>query len=157
MHKGVLRRTLVIGLWPFTDFIVTVVANVMLVNSGVVRAIVVTTIVGTLLNVLFLHLLSFEHELIDWVQKQTNKLLFVRLHKVSLKVGKTFAVLLAYAVSGPAMVGAPIIWFLGIRGRKAYLLATLGITINSIIWVGGIYHLFWTLVKTVISRGISLL
>lgn len=157
MSNGFLRRAFVMGFWPLTDFIVTILANVLLVNSGVVRAIVVTAIIASLFNILFLHLLNYEKDLYSWVAKSTQKVGFVRLKKLSIKVGKTFAVLLAYVISGPAMVGAPLIWLLGVRGKKAYMLAILGVTLNSIIWVGGFYHLFWTLVKTVIARGIPLL
>lgn len=154
MPNEFFRRTALIGFWPMTDFIVTVFANILLVNSGVVRAIIGTTVLASILNILFLHLLSFEKDLYGWMVKSTGTVGFVRLQKMSVKVGKTFAVLIAYLVSGPAMVGAPLIWILGIRGRKAYTLAIIGVILNAIVWVGGFYNLFWVLVKTALVREI---
>lgn len=148
MHNGVLRRTLLISFWPITDFIVTVLANVLLVNAGVVRAVATTTIIGSLFNIIFIWLLGFEKELYGVILRKTKGI--VRFQNLSAKIGKTFAVLAAYTISGPAMLGAPLIWLLGIRGRRAYMLAVAGITINSIFWVGGVYHLFWVLVRAAI-------
>ena len=120
MSDNLLRRTLIVGFWPLTDFIVTILANILLVNAGVIRAIVITAIVASTLNVLFLYLLNFEKDLHKIVEKSAKKIGFVRFEKLSLKIGKTFAILIAYLVSGPAMVGAPLIWLLGVRGKKAY-------------------------------------
>lgn len=157
MNDGFLRRTVLIGFWPLADFIVTIFANVLLVNTGVIRSVIATSIFASALNVLFLYLLNYEKGLYDIVVKTSKKVGFLKLQKLSAKIGKTLAILLVYLVSGPAMVGAPLIWLLGIRGRKAYMLAILGVTLNSIIWVGGFYHLFWTLVRTVAPQFIPLL
>lgn len=153
MRNHFFRRTLLISFWPITDFIITVLANVLIVNLGVIRAVIGTAIAASILNVVFLHLLSFEKELYSWVAKQKKGFAFLRFERLSVKIGKTFAVLIAYVVSGPAMVGAPVIWLLGIRSKKAYTLAILGVTLNSIIWVGGFYHLIWILIKTAIIKG----
>lgn len=154
MHKEIVRRIFIFGFWPLIDFVITVLANVTLVNFGVGRAILTTVFVGTVLNVIFLKLLSFEKELVTWVNNQAKRVVFVKLEKTSVHIGKSLAVILAYAISGPAMVGAPLIWLLNLRGRRAYLLAMAGVTVNSIIWVGGFYNLFWVLVKTALKREI---
>lgn len=141
------RRTLLISFWPVMDFVLTVLANILIVNTGVIRAVLTMIVVSSIFNVTFLYLLSLETELSRWVHAQ------IALHKfksLSVKIGKAAAVTLVYIISGPAMVGAPLIWLLGIRGRKAYILAIIGVTLNTILWVGGFYHLFWILVKTAI-------
>ncbi|MBI2594866.1 MAG: hypothetical protein HYW38_01230 [Candidatus Colwellbacteria bacterium] len=134
------------------DFILTVIANVILVHMGVVKAIVVMIVLTSTFNIIFLHLLGMEKEFSSWVKKQTKKWTIVKLEKLSAKVGKSLAILIAYIISGPAMVGAPLIWLLGVRGKRAYLLAIAGVTLNTIFWVGGFYNLFWTLVKVAIAR-----
>ena len=157
MHKEILRRIFLFSFWPITDFVITVLANVALVNFGVVRAILATIFVGTIVNVIFLKLLSFERELVVWVNTQAKKIIFVRLEKTSVHIGKSLAVILAYAVSGPAMVGAPLIWILNLRGRRSYMLAMVGVAVNAVIWVGGFYNLFWVLVRTALTREIPFL
>lgn len=150
MNNAALRRTLLISFWPIMDFVLTVLANILIVNTGVIRAVLTMIIVSSIFNVIFLYLLSLEIELSRWVHAQ---IALSKFKGVSVKIGKAATVILAYVISGPAMVGAPLIWLLGIRGRKAYTLAIIGVTLNTILWVGGFYHLFWILVKTaIISR-----
>ncbi|MBI2405533.1 hypothetical protein HYV21_00560 [Candidatus Microgenomates bacterium] len=153
MNRSVFRRTILVSIWPVADFVLTVLANILIVNTGVIRAVLVMVVVNSIFNVIFLHLLTFEVELSAWVRTQTKKIKLEKFSTISVKIGKAASVIIAYIVSGPAMVGAPLIWLLRIRGWKAYTLAVIGVTLNTILWVGGFYHLFWILVKAaIISR-----
>lgn len=149
VNNTFLRRALLLTSWPFTDFAITLFANFTLVTFGTIQAVLLTICIGTSLNMLFLYFLSLEKELEVWVKKHTKKVAFARYDRLSAIVGKTTTVILAYIISGPAMVGAPLIWLFGIRGEKAYMLAFVGITLNAIIWVGGIYNLFWALIRSI--------
>lgn len=145
-----LRRTLTIAFWPFIDSIMTVFSNAILLHYGTKAAVLSTIVVMTLLNFLLFYLLSLEKELQGFIEKQSRKVKFLHKKVGKLEWGKTATILIVYTLSGPAMAGVPLMWVLGMRGKKAYWLIVIGVTMNSILWVGGIYHFFWILVHDVI-------
>lgn len=148
-----LRRFVTIAFWPSIDIIVTFFANFMLVRFNAMTAAFSTALLAMSLNFAFLHLLFLEKELQAWVNSRARRLLSLGNEvQKNFEVGKFFTVIVIYAVSGPAMVGAPLIWLLGIKGLRAYSLIVLGTLLNSLIWVGGIYNAFWLLIREIASR-----
>jgi len=147
-----IRRLVTIGFWPIIDLCVTVFANIMLVKFGVVRATIGTALLNVSLNTGFLYLLHLERQIPAWAAAQARNITLLRPQNLNIEWWRDFAVLAAYAISGPAMVGVPGIWLLGIRGRRAYLLATTGAVLNTALWVGGVYNLFWQLVRLAVTK-----
>lgn len=133
----------------------TVFSNAVLLHYGVKTAVVSTTLVMIVLNMMLFYLLSLEKELQDFIDRHSKNLKFLHNTVRKLEWGKTAAILLVYTVSGPAMAGVPLMWILGVRGKKAYILIVIGVTINSILWVGGVYNFFWIIVHDVIVKWAS--
>jgi Flp pilus assembly protein TadB len=124
----------------------------MLVRFGAKTAFLATAIAALFLNLVFLHLLYLERDLQRWVQRRAKRLLFLEQKLQAVEHGKNLAVLTVYLVSGPAMAGAPLIWLLGIKGIRAYVLVIFGTFLNSLVWVMGIYNSLWFLIREVAGR-----
>lgn len=146
------RRLLTIVFWPSIDIIVAFFANFMIIRSSPATAVITTGVVAMSLNIIFLHLLFLEKDLQKWVHKRAGKILALEKKFQAVEHGKNLAVLTVYLVSGPAMAGAPLIWLLGIRGLRAYALVIIGVALNSLFWVLGVYNIFWVLVREVLQR-----
>lgn len=146
------RRLFTLVFWPSIDIIVALFANFMLVRSSATTAALATGVAAMSLNLIFLHLLYLEKDLQRWVHKRAKRILFLEQKFQAVEHGKNLAVLTVYLVSGPAMAGAPLIWLLGIRGIRAYTLVILGTLLNSLIWVLGIYNIFWLLIREITGR-----
>lgn len=108
------------------------------------------------LNFMLFYLLSLENELQNWIGKQTKKITSWRQKIQKFSIGESALILIVYTLSGPAMAGVPLLWVLGIKGKKAYFYITIGVVINSILWVGGVYHLFWILAYDAIGSWTAL-
>lgn len=145
------RRILTFLFWPSIDFFVTFFANVMLIKFSAPTAALWTGVSAVFLNLIFLHLLYLEKDLQFWVHKRAKKILAIEKKFQKLEHGKNLAVLSVYAISGPAMAGAPLIWLLGIRGFQAYALVLVGTLINSLIWVLGVYNLLWLIARQMVG------
>lgn len=148
------RRLLTLVFWPSIDIIVAFFANVLLVKFEPARAVIFTTLLAMVLNLVFLHLLYLEKDLQSWVHKRAGKILSLEKKFQAIEHGKNLAVLSVYLISGPAMAGAPLIWLLGIKGLRAYALLIIGVALNSLFWILGVYNIFWVLVREVTSRVI---
>ncbi|MDO8503599.1 MAG: hypothetical protein Q7S60_02820 [bacterium] len=140
------RRVLTIGIWPLLDWVVTAFANFSLVyfrgaEVGLLKSIFSTAAIAAILNIGYLYLLGREKWIPEKLSAQAEKFLELQSRIPFLDRWKSLAILAVYAVSGPAAAGTPLLWLLGFKGKKAYLLATIGVTINSIIWVGGVYNI----------------
>lgn len=146
------RRLLTIVFWPSIDIIVAFFANFMIIRSSPTTAVITTGAVAMSLNIIFLHLLFLEKDLQSWVHKRAGKILSLEKKFQAIEHGKNLAVLTVYLVSGPAMAGAPLIWLLGIKGLRAYALVIIGVALNSLFWVLGVYNIFWVLVREVLQR-----
>lgn len=152
------RRVLTVALWPFIDWIVTIFANLSLVyfretELGLLKSIFSTAAIATVLNIGYLYLLGREKWIPEKLSAQAEKFLELERRIPFLDRWKSLGILAVYTVSGPAMAGAPLLWLLGFKGRKAYTLAIIGVTINSIIWVGGVYNVIQQLLLSLI-RGL---
>lgn len=148
------RRTITITAWPLIDTILTIFSNLVLLHWGVRLAIVATAVVMTTLNLLLFYLLSLEKPVQEWVAKKSEKISLLQKKVKSARYGKTIVILLVFTVSGPAMAGVPLLWLLGIKGRNAVLLIALGSTINSLLWVGGIYNIFWIIARDAFTKSV---
>lgn len=146
------RRLLTIIFWPSIDIIVAFFANILLVKFEPDRAVIFTTLLAMVLNLIFLHLLYLEKDLQSWVHKRAGKILYLEKKFQAVEHGKNLAILTVYLISGPAMAGAPLIWLLGIKGLRAYTLVIIGVALNSLFWVLGVYNIFWVLVREVLQR-----
>lgn len=144
------RRIFTLLFWPFVDSTLTLISYFLIAKFGPILAIVGTAILGISLNFFFLYLLSLEVQIHDWIERQISKIDFLRRNVPLFEKSEIFAVLLVYLISGPAMLGAPLIWILDIKGLKRIFLVVVGITLNSIIWVGGIHNSIWTLIEKLI-------
>jgi hypothetical protein len=149
-----LRRVITIAAWPFIDTALTIFSNLILLHWGVRLAIVATAVVMTTLNLLLFHLLSLEKPIQEWVTKKSRRISFLQKKIKSLEYGKTTVILLVFTISGPAMAGVPLLWLLGVKGRTAAVLIILGSTINSLLWVGGVYNIFWIVARDLIIRNV---
>ena len=150
------RRIVTVSLWPFIDWVVTIFANFMLFNYGkfplgVVLCVASTAILAAILNVGYLWLLYREKWIPYRVSGYTERVLRLHSRIPYISRWRTLAVFALYAVSGPAMLGAPLIWILGYSPRRGYTLAVVGVTINSILWVGGVYNAVWKLVTSLVG------
>ncbi len=150
------RRSATIAFWPFIDSIMTVFSNTILLRYGVKMAVITTIILMLALNFMLFYLLSLENELQNWIGKQTKKITSWRQKIQKFSIGESALILIVYTLSGPAMAGVPLLWVLGIKGKKAYFYITIGVVINSILWVGGVYHLFWILAYDAIGSWTAL-
>lgn len=148
-----LRRIITITFWPLIDLVVTLFGNWMLVHSRVWVAILATAFVTMLFNFTLLYLLSFEKAVPRWFEKQIDKISGLHSFLSRMQVGEFVTILIVYVISGPAMAGAPLIWLLGIKGKRAASLVVIGVTLNSILWVGGVYNVLWLLIHEVVVRG----
>jgi len=146
VSNNFLRRLLLLACWPLTDLAVAAISSFFLITSGTAHALIMTVIVGTIVNIFFLRLLYLEKA---WVKKRTEKIPFSKFQKISNTFGQTTAILLAYLISGPAMVGAPLIWLFGIPKNKGYILAFIGVCLNTALWVGGVYNIIWTVIRDI--------
>lgn len=146
-----LRRTLTILFWPLIDTILTIFSNAVLLKFGVKTSILSTIILMTILNLGLFRLLSMEKEIQEWVGEKSQQLNFWKKKIKNMEYGKTLVILGVYTISGPAMAGVPLIWILGVKGKLAYTLIVIGSVLNSFVWVGGVYNLFWYLVKDIIA------
>lgn len=147
-----IRRTVIFLFWPSIDLIITFFANFMLVRFDTTIAVIGTGITAMILNLVFLHLLYFETDLQKWVHKRAGLTLTLGRKFQTIKYAQNAIILFVYTISGPVMAGAPLIWLLGIKGKRAYALVFLGTLINSLVWVVGIYNMFWFLVREVMER-----
>ncbi|MBI2591047.1 MAG: hypothetical protein HYW33_04255 [Candidatus Blackburnbacteria bacterium] len=134
----------------------TVFSNTILLRYGVKMAVITTIILMLALNFMLFYLLSLENELQNWIGKQTKKITSWRQKIQKFSIGESALILIVYTLSGPAMAGVPLLWVLGIKGKKAYFYITIGVVINSILWVGGVYHLFWILAYDAIGSWTAL-
>lgn len=142
-----LRRFSTVIFWPLVDSALTITSYFLIAKLGVVSAIIGIAILAISLNFFFLYLLSFEKEAQQWIAGQFGKIAFWQRRIPGLDRGAFLSVLLVYSLSGPAMLGAPLLWLLGIKGRKRVFLVVVGITLNSIIWVGGVHNAVWLLIE----------
>lgn len=147
------RRLATVIFWPSIDIVVAFFANYMLVRFDSTTAVLATGVAAMFLNLILLHLLYLEKDLQRWVHKRARRILFLEQKFQAVEHGKNMAVLTVYLVSGPAMAGAPLIWLLGIKGLRAYTLVIIGVALNSLFWVLGVYNIFWVLVRELVSRG----
>ncbi|MBI4028755.1 MAG: hypothetical protein HY376_00080 [Candidatus Blackburnbacteria bacterium] len=150
------RRSATIAFWPLIDSIMTVFSNIILLRYGVKTAVSSTIILMFVLNATLFYLLSLEHELQSWIDKQSKNINSWRKTTQRFNVGESALILIVYTLSGPAMAGVPLLWVLGVKGKKAYFYIAVGVIINSILWVGGIYHIFWILAHEAISQWATL-
>ncbi|OGY09022.1 MAG: hypothetical protein A2782_00860 [Candidatus Blackburnbacteria bacterium RIFCSPHIGHO2_01_FULL_43_15b] len=134
----------------------TVFSNTILLRYGVKTAVVSTIVLMFILNCALFYLLSLERELQSWINKQSKNIRTWQKNLQRFNVGESALILIVYTLSGPAMAGVPLLWVLGIKGKKAYFYITIGVTINSILWVGGVYHVFWILAYDAISSWTAL-
>lgn len=147
------RRLFTIVFWPSIDIIVAIFANYMLIRFDSRTAVLATGAVAVSLNIVLLHLLYLERDLQTWVHQRAKKVLALERKVQAVEHGKNLAVLTVYMISGPAMAGAPLIWLLGIKGVRAYTLVIIGVALNSLFWVLGVYNIFWVLVRELVSKG----
>lgn len=152
------RRVLTVSIWPFIDWVVTAFANFSLVyfrgtEVGLLKSIFSTAAIAAVLNIGYLYLLGREKWIPEKLSAQAEKFLELQSRIPFLDRWKSLGILAVYTVSGPAMAGAPLLWLLGFKGRKAYTLAIIGVTLNSIIWVGGVYNIIQQLLLNLI-RGL---
>jgi hypothetical protein len=125
----------------------------MLVHFDAFVAIPATAALTITLNLFFFYLLSFEEELPSLFKPVLSKIQLWEQRIPGLDKGKALAILAVYTISGPAMIGAPLIWLLQIRGKRAYTLIILGAILNAIVWVGGVYNILWLLVRELIAQA----
>lgn len=145
------RRIFIILIWPFADSFLNIFANIFLLQFGREVAILATVIVKTIINITFFNLLNKEKELQEKITRKATDLLKLKIKVQKWEHGKILAALFIFTISGPAMVGVPFVWLLGISKKSAYLLIFFGSAINSIFWVGGVYNTFWIVVKEIIK------
>lgn len=146
-----LRRLVALVLWPSIDIIVTLFSNYLILRYNGFVATTATIAVMIVLNGALLYLLLLELDLSDWIRAKT-----ARLEKIRRFVGATdwrrdLLILLVYTLSGPTMAGVPLIWLMGITGKRAYTLVVFGTTLNGIFWVGAIYSSIWAILREVFS------
>ena len=81
-----------------------------------------------------LYLLLLELDLSDWIRAKAERLQRIRNFVYASERRRDLMVLLVYTFSGPTMAGVPLIWLMGITGRRAYSLVVIGTTLNGIFW-----------------------
>lgn len=121
----------------------------MILWLGAGMATFLTMCVSIPINIAFLSLLYKEKLFQEWITKQAKRVIFLNIQQLATTVGKTAAVLITYIITGPAMVGTPLVWLFDISRKRAYALVVVGLTLNALVWVGGIYNLAWIIIRAV--------
>ncbi len=146
-----LRRLVTLVLWPSIDIIVTVFSNYLILRYNAFTATSATILVMIVLNGALLYLLLLELDLSDWIRAKTARLEKIRRFVEATERRRNLVILLVYTLSGPTMAGVPLIWLMGITGKRAYALVVVGTTLNGIFWVGAIYSSIWTVLRQVFA------
>lgn len=142
-----LRRLVTVVLWPSIDIIVTLFSNYLILRYNAFVATTATILVMVVLNGALLYLLLLELDLSDWIRAKTERLEKIRRFVEATERRRNLVVLLVYTLSGPTMAGVPLIWLMGITGRRAYTLVVVGTTLNGLFWVGAIYSSIWAVLR----------
>ncbi|MCY4436403.1 MAG: hypothetical protein OXE05_03615 [Chloroflexi bacterium] len=140
-----LRRLVTLVLWPSIDIIVTLFSNYLILRFNPFVATAATILVMIVLNGALLYLLMLELDFSDWIRAKAERLQRIRNFVYASERRRDLMVLLVYTFSGPTMAGVPLIWLMGITGRRAYSLVVIGTTLNGIFWVGAIYSSIWAI------------
>lgn len=141
------RRVFTISFWPVADSLLTIFSNAMLLKFGVKTAVIASVFAMAGLNLLLFNLLNKEKILQDRISKSTSKIFKLKTKIENLEIGKALACFAVFVISGPAMAGVPLLWLLKIKKKTVYNIIFLGSIVNSILWVGGVWNIFWFLVK----------
>ena len=145
-----LRRLVTLVLWPSIDIIVTLFSNFLILKFNAPIATAATIMVMVVLNGALLYLLMLELDLSDWIRAKAERLQKIRNFVYASDRRRDLMVLLVYTFSGPTMAGVPLIWLMGITGRRAYSLVVIGTTLNGIFWVGAVYSSIWAILRGLI-------
>ena len=148
-----LRRLVTLVLWPSIDIIVTLFSNYLILRYNGFVATTATIAVMIVLNGALLYLLLLELDLSDWIRAKTKRLQKIRRFVEATERRRNLVILLVYTLSGPTMAGVPLIWLMGITGKRAYTLVLIGTTLNGIFWVGAVYSSIWALLRDYIPLG----
>lgn len=146
-----LRRLVTLVLWPSIDIIVTIFSNYLILRYNGFVATTATIAVMIVLNGALLYLLLLELDLSDWIRAKTDRLEKIRRFVEATERRRNLVILLVYTLSGPTMAGVPLIWLMGITGKRAYSLVVIGTTLNGIFWVGAIYSSIWAILRQAFS------
>lgn len=142
-----LRRLVTLVLWPSIDIIVTLFSNFLILRYNTFVATTATILVMIVLNGALLYLLLLELDLSDWIRAKTDSLEKIRRFVEATERRRNLVILLVYTLSGPTMAGVPLIWLMGITGKRAYMLVLIGTTLNGIFWVAAIYSSVWAILR----------
>jgi hypothetical protein len=142
-----LRRLVTLVLWPSIDVIVTIFSNYLILRFNGFVATTATIAVMIVLNGALLYLLLLELDLSDWIRAKTDRLEKIRRFVEATERRRNLVILLVYTLSGPTMAGVPLIWLMGITGKRAYALVVIGTTLNGIFWVGAVYSSIWAILR----------
>ncbi len=142
-----LRRLVTLVLWPSIDIIVTIFSNYLILRFNAFVATSATILVMIVLNGALLYLLLLELDLSDWIRAKTDRLEKIRRFVEATERRRNLVILLVYTLSGPTMAGVPLIWLMGITGKRAYILVVVGTTLNGLFWVGAIYSSIWAVLR----------
>ncbi len=145
-----LRRLVTLVLWPSIDIIVTLFSNFLILKFNAPIATAATIMVMVVLNGALLYLLMLELDLSDWIRAKAERLQKIRNFVYASDRRRDLMVLLVYTFSGPTMAGVPLIWLMGITGRRAYSLVVIGTTLNGVFWVGAVYSSIWAILRGLI-------
>ena len=148
-----LRRLVTLVLWPSIDIIVTLFSNYLILRYNGFVATTATIAVMIVLNGALLYLLLLELDLSDWIRAKTERLQRIRKFIHASDRREDLMVLVVYTLSGPTMAGVPLIWLMGITGKRAYTLVLIGTTLNGIFWVGAVYSSIWALLRSIVPLG----
>ena len=146
-----LRRLVTLVLWPSIDIIVTLFSNFLILKFNAPIATAATIMVMVVLNGALFYLLMLELDLSDWIRAKAERLQKIRNFVYASNRRRDLMVLLVYTFSGPTMAGVPLIWLMGITGRRAYSLVVIGTTLNGIFWVGAVYSSIWAVLRAIFS------
>ena len=146
-----LRRLVTLVLWPSIDIVVTLFSNYLILRFNGFVATTATILVMIVLNGALLYLLMLELDFSDWIRAKTERLQKIRRFVHATDRRRDLVILLVYTFSGPTMAGVPLIWLMGITGRRAYALVVIGTTLNGIFWVGAIYSSIWAILRGLIA------
>ena len=145
-----LRRLVTLVLWPSIDIIVTLFSNYLILRFNGFVATTATIAVMIVLNGALLYLLLLELDLSDWIRAKTDRLEKIRRFVEATERRRDLVILLVYTFSGPTMAGVPLIWLMGITGKRAYALVVIGTTLNGIFWVGAVYSSIWAILREIL-------
>lgn len=155
--KTLQRRIFTFALWPTIDFLLTLFSFSLLATFDAWVAVPVMAVAITILNLFFFHMLSLEKEIPSFFPNQRKTLKEWEKRIPGLDRGKNIALLAVYTISGPAMVGTPLLWLLGVRGKRAHAIILFGSFLNALLWTGGIFNLFWFLIKVLVVKTKAIL